>query len=168
MHAVRIAALLLGNFMLLACVGNGRADASAAEAPPATGVEDAALAPSPFDPTVLAGREWRLVSLPGPDAVPVPDTVNAVLRFEPQPDGSWRASGNGPCNQLMAPVAFAGDTIEFRQIGATKRACAELALETAWFDRMRAGKAAVKLDGTRLELSRDSVAVMVFEGGPAG
>ncbi|HET7845459.1 MAG TPA: META domain-containing protein [Xanthomonadales bacterium] len=127
---------------------------------------DEALAPVPFDPNALAGREWRLVALPGPDEVPVPPGTHAMLRFDAQPDGTWSAAGYGPCNQVGSPVVFTGGSLELVRLASSKRACAELALETAWFERMRGGKAAATLDGNRLELARDGVAVMVFEAGP--
>jgi heat shock protein HslJ len=143
--------------------GCASADAETESAKPG---EDA-LAPVPFDPTALAGREWRLVALPGPDAVPVPPDTSAVLRFEAQPDGSWVAAGHGPCNQLSSPMTFAGETMEFASLLSTKRACAELALETAWFERMRGGKAQARVAGARLEISREGDVVMVFEAKPA-
>ena len=162
----QLAAIFLGATTLLACAGSGRADAGDGESPPASPAEVAAVVPVSFDPAALADREWRLVALPGADAVVVPDGTQAMLHFEAQPDGSWQASGHGPCNQLSTPVAFSGDAIEFVRIASSKRACAELALETAWVERMRAGKGVAKLDGERLEISRDGAAVMVFEAGP--
>jgi heat shock protein HslJ len=165
MNACRMLAIACVVATLASCA---RTDAAGAEAPPPSATNEEALAPAPFDPTALADREWWLVALPGPDEVAVPPGTSAMLRFEPQPDGSWQASGHGPCNQLSSPVAFAGDAMEFLRIQSTKRACAELALESAWFERMRAGKGQARLSGARLEISRDGNLVMVFEAKPAG
>jgi heat shock protein HslJ len=158
MNALRRATTLLATGLLFACA----ADAGSPDSPPADGAAGKPeLEAAMFDPTTLV--PWTFVLVDLPEAASAVGAVSTELRFAAQPDGSYVASGFGPCNQFSSPAAFTGDRVEFVQLVTTKRACADLGVETEWFARMRAG-GNVKLEGARLVISRDGKQTMILEG----
>lgn len=72
------------------------------------------------DQRVLAGTEWRLVSLgPAGSETDVVAGTTVTLRFGE--DG--RASGSTGCNTSGGSYEVRGDNISFSRIAATRRAC---------------------------------------------
>ena len=74
----------------------------------------------PTDQRVLAGTEWRLVTLgpPGSETDVVTGTTVTVRLGE---DG--RASGSTGCNTYSGTYEVRGDTISFGRLASTRRAC---------------------------------------------
>lgn len=108
------------------------------------------------DETVSAygppGVTWQLVSQNG-----APFTARAHLSFAP--DG--HVSGEAPCNRFntVSPVPY--PWFETGPIVATKRACPDLAAETAFFAGLAAMSRAIFEDGT-LTMRNDDGGEMVF------
>ena len=92
----RLMAVLLGAAALAACAG-------ATSAPPAA--------------VSLVGTEWQLQSINGR---PVMEGSQASLMF---PEVG-RVAGNGSCNRFVGAVAIDNEHIVFRQVAATRMACA--------------------------------------------
>ncbi len=81
--------------------------------------------PRPMNQPLLEGVDWRLVSVPGPDAAAPPPAEGAgaaVLRFEP-----GRFSIRGPCNQHTGEWRWDGERLrlggDVGAIASTKRLC---------------------------------------------
>ncbi|SHJ47554.1 Heat shock protein HslJ [Palleronia salina] len=87
-----------------------------------------------------------------------PFGADATLSF-PGPDG---VTGTGPCNAFSAAQTVPYPWIEIGAIRATKRACPDLALETAYFAALRAVTLA-EVSGPTLILSNPGGTEMVFQ-----
>jgi heat shock protein HslJ len=66
----------------------------------------------------LAGTRWQLDDLSG--VAPQRDT-GITLEFE----DSTRVIGNASCNSYFGPVRIQGQTIDFGQLGSTRKQCPE-------------------------------------------
>lgn len=154
--ALRCATTMFTASLLLACAAADRADAGTERSDAAPTLEAAV-----FDPTTLV--PWTFVLVELPDAAAAVGNASTELRFEAKPEGGYVVAGHGPCNSFSSPAAFTGDRVEFAQLVSSKRACADLDVETEWFARLRAG-GNVKLEGARLEISRDGKTTMVLKG----
>lgn len=72
-----------------------------------------------------------------------------------------QVQGTAPCNSYSAKQSVPYPWIEIKDIAATKRACADLATETAFFASLQA-MTLVEAAGDLLILSNDDGAQMVF------
>jgi heat shock protein HslJ len=115
-----------------------------------------ALAACERDETVRAygGAEktWRLIDLN--DA---PVTASATLTFTD--DG--KITGTAPCNGYSATMTVPYPWFEAGPILSTRRACPDLAAETAFFDGLRAA-AQVEVLGDTMIVSNTEGLSMVF------
>lgn len=73
---------------------------------------------------LLPGTSWRLAELGG---APYSARVTATLN----PDGT--VTGEGPCNSFRAPYSGRWPNLAFAPIATTRRACPDLAAESAFF-----------------------------------
>ncbi len=88
------------------------------------------------DVTQFTANEWRLVEVNG-KAVPGDKNLNSepVLKFNAE---EGKVSGNGSCNQFFGQYRVDdNNSISFRDIGATKMACAEMETEKLFFEALR-------------------------------
>lgn len=92
-----------------------------------------ALAACAGDETVTAygaeGRSFALVEL---DGAPFP--ASASISFP----AAGRVAGQAPCNSYFAPITVPYPWFEVGLIGASKRACPDLAAESRFFVALRA------------------------------
>lgn len=72
------------------------------------------------DQRVLAGTEWRLVSL-GPAGAETPVVQGSTVTLTLGEDG--RASGSTGCNSYSGTYQVRGDNISFSRLVSTRRAC---------------------------------------------
>jgi len=103
-----------------------------------------------------AQDNWQLVTLNG-DAVPTGITLSLV-----QPG---RISGAAPCNRYSAAQTAPYPWFEAGPIAATRRACADLATEQAYFSALAAMTFA-EAQGNVLILSNGSGGALVFQSVP--
>ena len=96
---------------------------------------------------------YRLVELGGE-----PFPARATIRFPEE----GRLEGDAPCNRWFAKQNVPYPWFEAGSIGATKRGCADLALETAFFEALGA-MTLVEVQGPVLILSDDDGRSMVFQ-----
>jgi heat shock protein HslJ len=101
--------------------------------------------------TAETGPEYQLVSFDGQ-----PFTATATLAFS---KGS--VGGEGPCNRWSARLASGPPDIRIGPVGATERACPDLAAEQAFFLALPAMQTAVTTGDTLTLTSPDGL-VMVF------
>jgi putative lipoprotein len=115
-------------------------------------------------PAVLAGVDWRIVSLAG---APVPaEARDPVLNFKTMPDGAAFAASAG-CNRFVGQATIAGDTLAFGPAASTRMACpppldaAEAALAAAL-----GATARWQIDGPTLRLLDAAGAVLLEATAP--
>ncbi len=94
----------------------------------------------------LVGTRWRLADVAGTVAI---SGAHATLEF-PAPG---RVIGNGSCNRFFGPVELAGDSIHVGALAATRKACAEPAMqqETRYLEAL-AASARLTVDASALLL----------------
>ncbi|QFT57818.1 META domain protein [Sulfitobacter sp. THAF37] len=97
--------------------------------------------------------EWRLVELRG-----VAFTATATMTFPEK----GRITGEGPCNRYSATNTAPYPRFDAGPVAATRRACPELAAETAFFNAL--ASATLSEVGTdTLILSDDDGALLTFK-----
>ena len=96
---------------------------------------------------------WRLVTLDGA-AFP----ADATLTF---PDGQ-RLAGQAPCNSYFGPLTAPYPAFAAPVIAATKRACPDLAAETAFFEALSAARLSAAKDGRLVLSAEDGSPLLVF------
>ncbi|MGJ8615214.1 MAG: META domain-containing protein [Sulfitobacter sp.] len=102
-----------------------------------------------------ADKEWRLIELAGK-----PFNAKATLTF---PE-TGRIAGMAPCNSYGGTMTVPYPWFEAGAIAATKRACPDLAAETAFFSALGAATLSEVL-GDTLILSNPDGLSMVFKSG---
>lgn len=102
-----------------------------------------------------ADKEWRLIELNEK-----PFNASATLTF---PEVN-RIAGNAPCNGYSASMSVPYPWFEAGPIAATKRACPDLAAESAFFNALGAATLSEVL-GNTLILSNPEGLNMVFTAG---
>lgn len=90
-----------------------------------------------------------------------PVAARATITF-PEPG---RIAGEGPCNGYSATQGVPYPWFKAGPIAATRRACPDLPLETAFFETLAAATL-VEVAGPVLILSNDDGVQMVFQAGP--
>ncbi|WP_235604608.1 META domain-containing protein [Sulfitobacter sp. EhC04] len=100
-----------------------------------------------------ADKEWRLVELQ--DA---PFTATATLTFPEQ----GVVTGQGPCNSFSTTNTVPYPWFDAGPVIATRRACPDLAAESAYFTLLEAATLSEVL-GNTLTLSDDSGVLLTFK-----
>ncbi|MEX3316456.1 META domain-containing protein [Sulfitobacter sp. PS-8MA] len=100
-----------------------------------------------------SGTTWQLTTLNG-EAV----TARATLMF---PEAG-QIAGKAPCNSFSGPLTADFPAFETGPIAATRMACPDLALETAFLNGLDQATTAT-VDAGILTLSNDSGATLVFK-----
>ncbi|WP_298430386.1 META domain-containing protein [uncultured Jannaschia sp.] len=88
----------------------------------------------------------------------VDPSARATLRFPEE----GVVTGDGPCNGFRASQGIAYPWIEIGEIAATRRACADLEIEAAYFAMLRAATL-VEVAGDVLLLSGEDGLLAAFE-----
>lgn len=95
---------------------------------------------------------WHVQTLNGVDF-----TASATFRFSAR----HKIAGQGPCNSYSATMDIPFPWFGTGPIAATRRACPDLAAETAFFETLRAATQSEVRDG-KLTLSGDDGVLMTF------
>lgn len=105
----------------------------------------------------ITGTEWHLIGIEGQRA---PAPLSLLL------DDQGKASGQAPCNRWFASNGAALPALALSDIGATKMACPDLAVEQAYFEALAAMER-VELAGGHLFLIGPEGRVLEFTADPA-
>jgi heat shock protein HslJ len=100
-----------------------------------------------------ADKVWQLTELNG-----APATAKTTLTF---PEAG-RIAGDAPCNSYFSAMEVPYPWFDAGPIGATKRACPELAAERAYFEALEKASLSEVL-GDTLILSDDNGVLLVFK-----
>lgn len=113
--------------LLAACVPIGSIDIPPVATPATT----------PVAPQSLAGTEWALVSIDGPDgATPAHEGATVTLEF----DENGQVSGSGGCNSYGGTYEVQDNRLSFGEITRTLMACVDenvMAQEEAYFTALQ-------------------------------
>lgn len=101
-----------------------------------------------------AGEVWRLIEI---DGAPV-SNPNVTLEFPEE----GRLSGQGPCNSYSGQQSAPYPWFKAESILSTKRACPDLALESAYFEALAAMQIS-EVSGRVLILTNEDERSLVFE-----
>jgi copper homeostasis protein (lipoprotein) len=113
--------------------------------------------------TVL-DKKWQLTHMNGV-AIEASDSETAPWLVLHSNDG--RINGLGGCNRFFGSYTLTNEKIEFSNLGATKMACLNMELETAFFNMLEASKKIVLSATGQLELSDANNQVLgVFKAMP--
>jgi heat shock protein HslJ len=116
---------------------------------------DPSISPSlarPLGPNDPFGTEiYTLVSVKGQQA-----SYPAQITFE-----AGRVAGEGPCNMFFADLTYSDDAFEIGPIGATRKACPDLAAEAEFFKLLGQVTHADRREG-QITLMRGSDALLYF------
>lgn len=104
-----------------------------------------------------AGVTWRLTSLDG-----AAFSARATLEF-PEPG---KISGAAPCNRYFGAQTAPYPWFKIEGLGRTKRACPELAQESAYFSAL-SEMTLSEVTGATLILSNDAGREMLFTAAPS-
>ncbi|APE42274.1 META domain-containing protein [Sulfitobacter alexandrii] len=100
-----------------------------------------------------ADREWRLVTLQG-----APFDARATLSFPEE----GRIAGEGPCNSYSTSNIAPYPGFDAGPIASTRRACPDLAAESAFFTMLEAATLS-EVTGDTLILSDEDGALLTFK-----
>lgn len=115
------------------------------------------LTASPVDETIRSygggDGTWEVVEMNG-----VPFDGTATLSFPK----AGQVAGKGPCNNYMASMIVPYPWFEVGPIAATRMACPDLMLESAYFEALQSATLSKAAEGL-LILSNDDGEVLVFK-----
>lgn len=115
------------------------------------------LTASPVDETIRSygggDGTWQVVEMNG-----VPFEGDATLSFPK----AGQVAGKGPCNRYTASMIVPYPWFEVGPIAATRMACPDLTLESAYFEALQSATLSKVAEG-QLILSNDDGEVLVFK-----
>lgn len=109
----------------------------------------------------LTGTYWRLIELPGDEAIAVDPALRAHLVLDAE---QGRVSGSSGCNRLAGTFTVEGEALSFGPLAGTRMACPPPAMELE--RRFHAALASVTryaIDGETLTLASSDGPVARFE-----
>lgn len=107
----------------------------------------------------LINTRWRLVQLNGNDVEIAESSSDVYMILRPEEN---KVNGYAGCNNFFGIYETSERILRFSKIGATKRACPDLDLETEFLNALQSTEE-YKIEGDQLTLYSDGEPIALFE-----
>lgn len=114
-----------------------------------------------INPTSALSSTWQVIKINGASLTMTENHEKPTIRFNPQEN---TISGNAGCNMFSGTATYSKNKIRISgPIKSTKRACADMETEIAFFSALDAGELTYKISGSQLTLIKKGKEIMALE-----